>query len=126
MKPQQNFLFFTQVDFTPGVLWKRWDLYFRYFDTIEYMLRIKISQMRERGRSQSFLKRAKFYAEWNNYSYATCKGNFFHKLPEGISFTSRSMKIRTLVKVLILTTWIYFPWVLRNNYFLHTPNFRRF
>ena len=30
--------------------------------------------MRKWGRSQSFLERAKFYAEWNNYSYATHNG----------------------------------------------------
>ena len=38
---------------------------------------------------------------------------------EGISFSSRSMKIKALVKVLILTTQIFLPLVLQNNYSLN-------
>ena len=30
----------------------------------------------EEGRTQSFLERVKFYAEWNNYSYAALNGGF--------------------------------------------------
>ena len=45
---------------------------------------------------------------------------------ESISFSSNSMKnIGALPRVLILTTGIYLPLVLRNNYFLNAPNFRR-
>ena len=33
--------------------------------------------MRKGGQSQSFVERAKFYAEWNNYSYAARTGAFF-------------------------------------------------
>ena len=32
--------------------------------------------MRKGGRPQSFLERAKFYVEWNNYSYAARNGVF--------------------------------------------------
>ena len=41
-----------------------------------YILRIKIEKMRKLGRSQSFLEWGKFYAEWNNYSYAAHYGVF--------------------------------------------------
>ena len=44
---------------------------------------------------------------------------------EGISFSSPSMNIRALAEVLILTTGIFIPLVLRNNYSLNAPNFRR-
>ena len=43
---------------------------------------------------------------------------------EGISFSSQIMNIRALAKVLILTTGIFLPLVLWNNYSLNAPNFR--
>ena len=41
-----------------------------YLTLFEDTLRIKSKKNRKSGRSQSFLELAKFYAEWNNYSYA--------------------------------------------------------
>ena len=76
--------------------------------------------------SRSVLEQAKFYAEWNNYFCAVCKGNFFMSYPKwGISFSPRSMNIRTFAKVLILTTRVCLPLVWRNNYSLNALNFRR-
>ena len=40
----------------------------------------KQKQMWKRGRSRPFFERAWFYTEWNNYSYAAHKANFFYKL----------------------------------------------
>ena len=44
-------------------------------------------------------------------------------LPEGISFSSQSMNISVLEKVLILRTQIFLSFVLRNNYSLNAPIF---
>ena len=74
--------------------------------------------------SRSVLEQAKFYAEWNNYFCAVCKGNFFMSYPKGgISFSPRSMNIRTFAKVLILTTRVCLPLVLRNNLSFNAYNF---
>ena len=43
---------------------------------------------------------------------------------EGISFSSRSINIRALAKVLILTTGIFLSLGLWNNYSLNAPNFQ--
>ena len=43
--------------------------------------------MRKWGRSQSVLEQAKFYAEWNNYSYAARNGVFWSHSPKGKSFS---------------------------------------
>ena len=78
------------------------------------------------GRSRSFLEWAKFYTEWNNYSYAAHKCGFFRSYSrEGISFSSRSMNIGALAKVLVLTKWNFLLLVLRNNYSLNARNFGR-
>ena len=45
--------------------------------------------------------------------------------PQSTSFSSHSMNIRALVKVLILMTGIFLSLVLRNYYSLNTPNSRR-
>ena len=47
-----------------------------FLTLFKYILRIKISKMRKRRRPQSFLEQTKFYAEWNNYSYADRNGAF--------------------------------------------------
>ena len=50
---------------------------------------------------------------------------FFISYPKGgISFSPRGMNIRTFPKVLILTTRICLPMVLRNSYSLNALNFR--
>ena len=71
------------------------------------------------------LERAKFHAEWNNYFCAALKGDFLTSYSKGgVSFSSRSINIRTFAKILILTTRICLPLVLQNNYSLNAPNFR--
>ena len=51
-------------------------VYYGYLTLFECILRIKTSKIRKWGRFQSFLERGKFYAEWNNYSYAPRNGVF--------------------------------------------------
>ena len=51
-------------------------VYYGYLTLFECILRIKTAKIRKWGRFQSFLERAKFYAEWNNYSYAPRNGVF--------------------------------------------------
>ena len=53
------------------------------------------------------------------------KAIFFCKLLTSKSFSSRSMNKRALAEVLILTTEIFRPLALRNNYSLNATNFRR-
>ena len=53
------------------------------------------------------------------YSYAAYKDDFSTSCsPESISFSSRSMNIRALAKVLILATGMFLPLMLRNNFSL--------
>ena len=51
-----------------------------YLTLFEYTFRIKTKTIRKSGGSQSFPELAKFYAEWNNYSYAACDGPIHQKV----------------------------------------------
>ena len=88
----------------------------------EYILRIQILKMRVWRRSRSFLERAKFHAVWNIYSHAAHDDVFLSYSPRGISFSSQSVSIRALAKVLILTTGIFPAWSLNNFFSGLKPN----
>ena len=53
------------------------------------------------------------------------KAFFYKLLNRRYIFQLKSMNIRALTKLLTLTTQICLPLVLRNNYSLHAPNFKR-
>ena len=94
-----------------------------YLALFEYILRIKILKMRKWERFQSFLERAKFYAEWNNYSYTVRNGIFWSHSPKGISFSWQGVNIRVLAKVLILTTGIFSAWSLKKFFNFFKPEY---
>ena len=125
VKPQQFFL-------NPNILFpgnsKKDQTYISDILTLlECKLRIEIKNKGEKEDDPHlFLNGSNFIRSWIIIPMLLIKVIFFTSYsPGGISFSSRSRNMRVLVKVLILTTGIFFSLVLRNYYSLNAPNFRR-
>ena len=93
----------------------------------EYILRIKIKNKCENENDLDiFLKGSNFMWDGIITPMLVIKDVFYTSYsPEGIFFSSRSTNIKALAKELVLTTGIFLPLVLENNYSLNAPNFRR-
>ena len=92
----------------------------------EYTLRIKIKFKNKCKNDLDLFLNGPNFIKNGIHSYAAHKGDFFTSYsPEGISFSSKSMNMRALVKVLILAIGFFLSLVLRNYYSLNAPHFRR-
>ena len=92
----------------------------------EYTQRIKIKSKNKCENDLDLFLNGPNFIQNGIHSYAAHKGDFFTSYsPEGISFSSKSMNMRALVKVLILAIGIFLSFVLRNYYSLNAPHFRR-